>query len=71
MAVDKQVLLQQAEAAYHSLMLGQNVAEFRDQNGELVRYTPARKADLWGYILQLRAELGRPSVGRPGRIWAV
>lgn len=71
MAVDKATLLQQAEAAYHQLMLGQGVAEFRDQNGETVRYTPSRKADLWGYILQLRAELGKSSAGRPGRAWFV
>lgn len=70
MAVDKALLLQQAEAAYHQLMLGQGVAEFRDQNGEMVRYTPARKTDLWAYILQLRSELGQTATfGRPARAW--
>lgn len=69
MALDKAVLLQQAEAAYHELMLGRGVAEFRDQNGETVRYSAARKADLYGYIMQLRHELGQSSVVRPGRVW--
>lgn len=69
MAVDKAAMLQQAEAAYHQLMIGQGVVEFRDQNGELVKYSASRKADLWGYILQLRAELGKSSAGRPGRAW--
>ena len=67
MAVDLQTRLEEAEAAYHNLALGQNIAEFRDQNGELVRYTPANRHSLWSYILRLRAELGKPITGRPGR----
>lgn len=69
MALDKALMLQQAEAAYHELMLGRGVVELRDQNGETVRYSQTRKADLYGYILQLRQELGQSAVVGPGRVW--
>ena len=69
MAVDKQAMLAQAEEAYHSLMIGQGVAELQDQNGERIRYTQANKANLYNYILQLRSELGLSTVGRPGKVW--
>jgi hypothetical protein len=69
MAVDKQAMLAQAEEAYHSLMIGQGVAELQDQNGERIRYTQANKAGLYNYILQLRSELGLSTVGRPGKVW--
>ena len=58
MAVDLATRLAQAEEAYHALMTGQSVAEFRDQNGELVRYTPANAARLMVYIQTLRQQLG-------------
>lgn len=63
--------LQEAEAAYHALMSGQSVAEFRDSNGELVRYTPANAFRLQGYILQLKSQLGLIPAGSlgPGRVW--
>ncbi len=69
MAVDLKVQLAEAEAAYHRLMLGQGVAEFRDQNGETVKYTTASVSRLRSYILELRSQLGI-SPGRnmgPGR----
>ena len=69
MAVDKQAMLAQAEEAYHSLMIGQGVAEFQDQNGERVRYTQASKTNLYNYILSLRSELGLSTAARPGKVW--
>lgn len=67
MAVDLQKRLDEAEAAYHSLAIGQGIAELRDQNGETIRYTQASRHALWSYILRLRAELGQAPTGRPGR----
>lgn len=61
MAVDLNANLAAAEKAYHALMTGQSVAEFRDQNGELVRYTPANAQRLQGYILSLKMALGLPT----------
>jgi hypothetical protein len=46
--------LVEAEAAYHSLMLGGAVVEVTDQNGEKVRYDRAKKSDLLQYIADLR-----------------
>lgn len=71
MALDKKLLLEEAEAAYHALMTGQTVAEVRDHNGEMVRYFAPQAARLKGYILQLRAELGllEPGTLGPGRGW--
>jgi len=71
MAVDLQSQLQEAEQAYHGLMLGQSVAELRDANGELIRYTPANAARLATYIRSLRAQLGMIPAGAlaPGRVW--
>lgn len=69
MAVDLQTRLEEAESAYHSLAIGQGIAEFRDQNGEMIRYTQANRAALWNYILSLRAQLGIITTTAPGRAW--
>lgn len=53
-----QQLLQEAETTYHRLMMGGMAAEFRDQNGESVRYTNANRGDLLKYINYLRGLLG-------------
>lgn len=58
MAVDLQQALAEAETAYHQLMVGQSVAEFRDSNGELARYTPANASRLLAYIMSLKQQLG-------------
>jgi hypothetical protein len=50
--------LDDAEKAYNDLMLGRSPRVVVDQNGERVEFTPARKADLYAYIQQLRSELG-------------
>lgn len=48
----------EAEAAYHSLMIGGGIREFRDQNGEQIVYTSANRVSLLAYINQLRTQLG-------------
>lgn len=53
-----QANLDAAEAAYHSLMIGGAAAEFRDQNGESIRYTAANASGLLRYINYLRNLLG-------------
>lgn len=50
-------LLAEARAAYHALAIGQSVAESRDSNGELVRYTSANMSRLKSYIAELEAIL--------------
>lgn len=63
--------LADAEAAYHALMIGQSIAELRDQNGELVRYTPANAGRLLAYITSLKQQLGLIGVNgfSPARAW--
>lgn len=69
MAVDLQTRLDEAEQAYHALMTGSSVAELRDHNGELVRYTPANAVRLAAYIQSLKFQLGLASRSAmyPGR----
>lgn len=54
------LLIDQAEAAYHKLMIGGGVAAFTDQNGERVEYRAANRTSLIAYINQLRARIGLP-----------
>lgn len=65
-------MLQDAQAALHELLTGARVAEFKDQNGETVRYSATRKQDLIDYIAVLKKELGivdtAPAAG-PMRVW--
>lgn len=49
-------LLKEAESAYHRLMTGGAVAEFRDSNGELVRYTAQSAPRLKIYIQELKTK---------------
>ena len=49
--------LVQAEAAYHSLMIGESVREVVDQNGKKVVYTAANAARLVQYISDLKAQI--------------
>lgn len=58
-----------AENAYHNLMIGHSVAELRDQNGEMVRYTPASVSRLAAYIDQLKIELGQKYPSAPARVF--
>ena len=60
-------LLAQARAAYHKLMTGRAAVEITDQNGEKVRFTAAKKQDLYNYILQLEAAICPGSAARANR----
>ena len=52
------VQLAEANAAYHAVMIGGQVREFHDQNGEKIVYSSNNRFGLIGYINQLRAALG-------------
>lgn len=69
MALDLNTALQDAEQAYHRLMTGQSAVEFRDSNGELVRYSAISANRLMGYILSLKSQLGRATNVGPMRAW--
>lgn len=65
--------LREAEAAYHSIMIGGQVVDFMDQNNERVRYSAANAASLLRYINHLRQTLGLcpymlPAVSRPAGV---
>lgn len=47
-------LLAEAEAAYHSLMIGASARVVVDQNGERVEYTAANAPRLQAYITSLK-----------------
>lgn len=47
-------LLVEAEAAYHSLMIGGAVRVVVDRNGERVEFTSANSKLLYGYIQELK-----------------
>ncbi|RID91897.1 phage tail protein [Gemmobacter lutimaris] len=70
MAVTMQMLTE-AREAYHRLVTGDAVAEFRDQNGELVRYAQANANKLAAYIKSLEDALGLTPVAAraPMRVW--
>lgn len=69
MAMDLNTALQDAEQAYHRLMTGQSAVEFRDSNGELVRYSAISANRLMGYILSLKSQLGLATNVGPMRAW--
>lgn len=69
MALDLNTALQDAEQAYHRLMTGQSAVEFRDSNGELVRYSAISATKLMGYILSLKQQLGIATNTGPMRAW--
>lgn len=68
MAIDLNVALQEAETAYHRLVTGQSAVEFRDSNGESVRYSAINANQLKGYILTLKIKLGIPTGLGPMRV---
>jgi hypothetical protein len=57
MALSLQDRLDQAEAAYHDLMIGKSAKVFVDQNGERVEFTMADAVNLRRYVEALRAEV--------------
>lgn len=57
--------LDEAEAAYHSLMTGQSVVSVRDQNGESVTYSQVNAVKLSSYIAELKRQLGLNTCSGP------
>jgi predicted regulator of Ras-like GTPase activity (Roadblock/LC7/MglB family) len=64
MALTLQQKLDQAEAAYHDLMIGQSARVVVDQNSERVEFTAANASKLLQYINELKAQLGTLSTSR-------
>lgn len=50
--------LDEARAALHDLAIGKAMTEFRDSNGEVVRYSAANRPALLSYIGQLERSIG-------------
>lgn len=61
--------LTEAEAAYHSVMMGGAVRVFVDQNGERIEYTAANASRLLSYITTLKHQLGKLNIAGPMRAW--
>lgn len=66
--------LAEAETALHNVLLGKGVAEFRDSNGELVRYSKTDVRKLEAYIANLQLDIqaietGVPRITGPMRIF--
>lgn len=59
--------LSEAEDAYHKLMTGASVAEWRDANGEQMRYTAANRGALARYIESLKFQISGVSNDGPLR----
>lgn len=55
-----QQLLDDANKAYHDLMIGASARVVADQNGERVEFTAANKAALWAYIVRLQSAINSP-----------
>lgn len=55
---DYQQKLAEAMSAYHGTMIGGQVREFHDQNGERIVYSSSNRTALLAYINWLRATLG-------------
>lgn len=60
--------LAEARKAYHSLLTGQTAVEYRDFNGEMVRYASISINRLMGYILSLERQLGCGAALGPMRV---
>ena len=53
-----QQYLEEAMASYHGVMVGGQVREFHDQNGERIVYSSSNRTALLSYINWLRSMLG-------------
>ena len=62
-------MLSEARDAYHRIATGGGIAEFRDQNGETVRYSRTNLTDLRSYITWLEIQLGIAAPVGPMRVW--
>ena len=65
-APDLRTLLNEAERAYHRLMLGLSPRVVVDQNGERIEYTAANAPRLAQYIASLKQQLGIVPTGSRG-----
>jgi hypothetical protein len=50
--------LDEAETAYHDLVIGKALVQFHDSNGEQVSYNQANRGALAAYIQDLKRQLG-------------
>lgn len=69
---ERQVLemrLNEAETAYHQLLMGKSPRVFVDQNGERIEYAMANSARLSTYIEELKRKLGRTRIMGPMKAW--
>ena len=68
--VELQTRLAEAETALHNALIGKGVAEVRDFNGEMVRYSKTDTASLRAYIKELQDQiavlLGTPNTTTTG-----
>jgi hypothetical protein len=65
-----QSMLDEAVLALHDLQIGKAVVEVRDQNGETIKYSRARSAELVAYIQELKRQLGLlVETSIPMRLW--
>jgi hypothetical protein len=55
--------LNEAEAAYHDLLIGKAPRELRDSNGESIAYTAANPARLAAYIQSLKSQIAATGTG--------
>ena len=69
MSLDLRQKLEEAEKAYHSLVLGKSAVEITDQNGEKVVYNRANRAALSQYIEFLKKQLGQTAANYPARVY--
>lgn len=60
-----QARITEAESAYHRLMSGKAMRVVVDQNGERMEFTSVSAAQLYGYIVRLKAELAALTGGPP------
>jgi len=71
--IELQTRLAEAETALHNVLIGKGVAEFRDFNGELVRYSKTETSALRAYIKELQDQvavlLGNANTSGPMRIY--
>lgn len=61
--------LAEAQAAYHSLMIGGQTRVYVDQSGERIEYSTANAARLAAYIALLQSQLGIGCGQGPLNIW--
>lgn len=69
MSLDLRQKLEEAEKAYHSLVLGKAAVEITDQNGEKVVYNRTNRAALSQYIESLKQQLGQTTANYPARVY--